>query len=318
MVLCIQRPATGPVSGGPASRPDRPGHGQRGYAGLDRGHGRLAEGRRNSGPGPRRLGSAPHSATGRPAAGERRAAMAAARCRSTFGIWSFSGEASCSSSAWSWSSRRHGPRSGSIDWIVSRRARAGTAESRLHRPGDDIWSVLRRHRRLDLSSARLTSLLAAISDDPGSGCAVTGCSFEWIAANLASNGQPLRLTFSGTRLGLSRLASPAVRSPSSPSSAGPGSSRPGCAGFAATSRARGARSSSTAPDWKCCGADRVRHRLRLHHSDSMGAIAGMSQWLASQTALADAAAARGSHQALTCARAPSLPARPTPPACRRA
>ena len=48
---------------------------------------------------------------------------------------------------------------------------------------------------------------------------------KWIVANLASNGQPLGLSFSGCASGLYRLASAARASPSSPSSAGPGSTR---------------------------------------------------------------------------------------------
>ena len=44
VVLCIQRPATGPFSGSPAPRPHHQGNGPRRYAGLDRGHVRLAAG----------------------------------------------------------------------------------------------------------------------------------------------------------------------------------------------------------------------------------------------------------------------------------
>src|SRR6187399_3133993 len=68
VVLCIRRPATGPLSGGAAPRPHYPGNGKRGHVGLDRGDVGLAAGRRYSRHGPGRIGSTFCSASGRPTA----------------------------------------------------------------------------------------------------------------------------------------------------------------------------------------------------------------------------------------------------------
>ena len=73
----------------------------------------------------------------------------------------------------------------------------------------------------------------------------------WIVSNLSSNGQPLPARVSPARAGpiigwhLLRPSRP------SPSSAGRGSPPPGCAGYAAMSAARIARSFSTRRAWRC-------------------------------------------------------------------
>ena len=93
---------------------------------------------------------------------------------------------------------------------------------------------------------------------------------KWFIANLTSNGQPLGLEFLRLGLGLPWLDHPARFFPSSRSSAGRGFTRRKCDGSAGTSRARGAKSSSSGPGWSFCGAPSCLTRLHLHHPDSVG------------------------------------------------
>ena len=155
----------------------------------------------------------------------------------------------------------------------SLRARAGAAEPPLHRPAVTIVPGI--SGRSCSSSCAIVGQLTGIQVlsticDPGSDRPVLAVPQmvrrEPRVQRAAARPRLLRLD-----LGLFRLEHPAGASPSSPSSAGRGSTPRGCAGFAATSRARGAKSSSTAPGWNISGVRSwSRIALRLHHPDSVG------------------------------------------------
>jgi hypothetical protein len=101
---------------------------------------------------------------------------------------------------------------------------------------------------------------------------------KWIVANIASNGQPLGLTFSGSpsraRSGLTLDGAFCSGSLSSPSSVGPGSTLPGRGGFAEIFRARDVKSSSMVPDWRYFGVASLPLSPAASSSRYRGCIAG--------------------------------------------
>ena len=136
-------------------------------------------------------------------------------------------------------------------WIVSRASRAGTAEPRLHRPGRRHLVRLHRDRHSDLCG-RGRPLLPAISLDPDSGCVCPGWSFAGSPRTSRSNGQPLPIAFSGSALGYvgwQVLLYVSVITIVGWAWVITAWMRWICRNI----RARGAKSSSSPPDWKCCG-----------------------------------------------------------------
>ena len=114
----------------------------------------------------------------------------------------------------------------------------------------DIWYVFVAHRRSDYLRRGLTGITcSATSLIPVQAC-LSWMLLRWIVANLSSNGQPLPISFNGSALGLRRLVSSDVRLVHHHHRLGLGHHGLDALDLPQHPAARGAKSSSTAPDWK--------------------------------------------------------------------
>ena len=253
--------------------------------------------------------------------------MAAGRCRSIFGIWS---------SLWRSLvlADRHvlrhpgtvGHRSG-INRLDRCPACSVPGRPNLGFTGQATTSgtvVLRRIALVDLSSSTadiqwLSNLIASWSDRP-----VLAAHQVDRRESQPRTAQPLGLSFYRLVLGLYRLEPADGHLRHHHHRLGLGRHAPGCAGSAATSRARGARSSSRARDWKflwrtivpviaCAFIIPIPWVYRWYAHGSCR----RSRW-PSAAPTPTRATLTLRVNAFTCARAPSLPARRRPPACRPA
>ena len=201
--------------------------------------------------------------------------------------------------------------------MVSRTSRARAAEHRFQRPG---WRHLVRVHRDGVDRVMPGKCTTICSSSPFLVQAfLSWMVLRWIVGNLSSNGQPLPIAFQRQRADLCRLAA--------------------ADGALAVFTIIGWAWVITAwVRWICRNISGTRREIIfnasglemlwrtivfaigcvLPHSDSVGA-ALVHAWYASQFALVERAATlRYRANAITAARAPSLPAPPTPPACRRA
>ena len=163
--------------------------------------------------------------------------------------------------------------------------RAGPAEPRLHRPAPRYLVRLHCDRRFDLCGLG-RPLLPAISLDSDSGRAVLdGHSLVRFESQLQRPAASDRLQ--RQRVWAMSAGKCCCNRPSSPLSAGPGWSRPGCAGSAATSTARSARSSSSRRGLEVLWRTIVFVIACIFIIPIPWVLRWYAQWYASQFALAE-------------------------------